>query len=391
MIAGKSLASLQIQAKKRHDLNDYALLLTSPPQSKAIKYRENIKGISGIPLIGQSDPESSLTLLLTKEGSFCLRFLLIRFPHAKMLKQLPIEIQNNDLNYHHLIRICAEHKVFIFYHESKTDLEVRSLISLKLRESVDLLALCEKLNLSFQEIKVSLDFVYMSHLSKAALMLGDKIVIGGRNSRNEESRELIFDCAAQNLKEHLVGMKYDCQKKALLAAGLSNYFIFEFNDTTVVRTKIIRCDGLGRRVRLLGWDPSEDLILIAQRTTENKENFYIADYRQMPPYIVNFCRDHPFLGTCYNAVGHEFLYVETDYARNKSVKRMEFKNFRERYGITYEQNDLEWDIEGSTFAFLPSFSFEFSNFMIRKINNMLFVKPMRALDDRHLRDHALKT
>ena len=274
----QSVDCLQIQARRRQEFNqDFALVFCG--SREAFKIRESLQGNNGTVIGGQHCSKLGFGIVLTREGS-TLSFILRSVKKTNPLKQLRIQIENNHANYHHLLRVSSDGSTVLFYHESKTDIEMRNFNSLKKRGSLDLTQICSKFNLleRFNQIKGSLDFDFITHLEKTALILVNKLVLVKNDSIDQA--DILFDCSELSIKERIMALKYNSDHRILFVSGITSFFLFGFDDDELSYSKHIACNQFGRALRLLGWDPKEEFVLIGERIMgNNKENYHLIDYR----------------------------------------------------------------------------------------------------------------
>lgn len=127
---------------------------------KPFKVREDKRANSGTVIMGHHDVKLGLGIVLTREGSV-LSFVLYNLRTAQTLKQLRSRIENNYANYHHIFRVSSDEKLLLCYHESRTDIEVRRLNTLKQRGSLDLIQICK----TFWSVSIKSDFPLILILS----------------------------------------------------------------------------------------------------------------------------------------------------------------------------------------------------------------------------------
>ena len=320
-----------IQAQRRQEKKqEYALVFVN--SGKSFKVREDKRANSGTVIMGHHDVKLGLGIVLTREGSV-LSFVLYNLRTAQTLKQLRSRIENNYANYHHIFRVSSDEKLLLCYHESRTDIEVRRLNTLKQRGSLDLIQICKKFNLleRFNQIRFSLDFDSITHLGKIVVMLASKLILVKKEALDQA--EVLFDCADSNAKEILMGVRYNSEQRVLLVTGMKSFFVFGFNSTGLSCSRAIFCNQFGRSIRLLGWDPKEEIILIAQRIMGNKENYHLIDYHASDPVFVEFLRGQSLMGTYYDSKNHRLFFIETRADQRKDVRIVSFKDFREVFGL----------------------------------------------------------
>ena len=383
-----SLGCLQIQARRRQEFSlDFGLVFVGP--GKSFKIRETCKGNNGTVIMGQQCGRLRLGIILTREGA-TLSFLLHNLRNAQTVKQLCIPIENNYVNYHHIFRVCNDDATFLFYHESKTEIEIRSFNTLKKRRTLDLLPICQKFNLleSLNQIKVSLEFDSIDHLGKIVLVLVNKLVLVKKDSSNNS--EILFDCADLNIKERLMGVKYDSEQKVLIASGMVTFFLFGFDDIGLSYSRQIACNQLGRAIRLLGWDPKEEIILIAQRIMGNKENYHLIDYRAPDPVTMSFLKGQSVMGTLYDPEGHKLHFIDVGADKRKEIRTVNFKEFRENYDLGGQQRNYEIEVDTERYTSLPPISETYTYYLMKTFKGLLFFKPLRAIDEKALKDFPLR-
>ena len=383
-----SMDCFSIQARRREELNqEYLLVFVN--SGKSFKIREDSRAHSGIVTMGHHDVKLGLGVVLSREGP-TLSFVYYSMRTTKPLRQLRIQIENNYANYHHIFRVSSDKSILLFYHESRTDIQVRGYISLKLRGTLDLIAICKKFDLlkCLDEIKVSLEFDFITHLGKIVLMLRNKLILVRKD--NVDQSEVLFDFAELTTKERLMGLRYSSEQRVLFVMGMASFFLFGFDDEGLSSSKIIECHQFGRAVRLLGWDPKDEFILFAQSTTCNKENYQLIDYCATDPKIVSFMKWKPFLGTYYDSEIQRLFYIEVGFDQRKEIRIVNFKDFREKYDMDNQQieSDLEFDTEH--FVSLHPDHEMFPYYFMKSAKGLLYFRPLRGIDEKHVKEAALR-
>ena len=380
--------SLQIQAKKRQEFSrDFALGFLGP--DKFVKLRECSKANGGTVLLGHHCDKLNLGVVLTREGS-TLSFIVHSMKTAHSLRQLRLQIESNYTNYHSIFRVSSDGSTLLFFHESKTDIEIRNFNSLKKRGSFDLVTICRKFNLLeyFNQIRVSVDFEFILHLGKIVLMLWNKLVLVNKNSLNQA--EVLYDCSELPIKERLFGLRYNSEQKALFAVGMTSFFLFGFDGAGLSYSRHIACNQFGRAMRLLGWDPKDNFILIAERIMGNRENYHLIDCRAPDPIFISFLKSQPLKGTYYDSKKQRLFYIEVGVDQSKEIRLVDLKDFRVKYALDDQQK--EWDLEFDTelYTALPPIHDMYTYFFMKMARGSLFFKPLRGIDEKNLKDAALR-
>lgn len=299
-----------------------------------------------------------------------MSFILYSTKSSQTLKQLRIQMESNYANYHHV-----GDSTFLFYHESKTDIEIRSINSLKKRWSLDLTQICNKFNLlHLDQIKVSLDLDFISHLGKLVLMLANKLILSEKYSSDQA--DLLFDCSDLSIKERLNALRYESEQRVLLVSGVTSFFLFGFDDAGLSYSRHIACNRFGRAIRLLGWNPKEEFIVIAQRTIGEQESYHLIDYAASDPTFVSFLKGQTIMGTFYDPTSNWLFYIEVD-DRRKNVRIVDLKGFKEKYELDGQQK--EYEIE-----------FDTEHYMSFASNTRSFYLLFNTLSQRHIIFQAFK-
>lgn len=102
--------------------------------------------------------------------------------------------------------------------------------------------------------------------------------------------DLLFDCSDLSIKERLNALRYESEQRVLLVSGVTSLFLFGFDDAGLSYSRHIACNQLGRAIRLLGWNPKEEFIVIAQRTIGEQESYHLIDYAASDPTFVSFLK-----------------------------------------------------------------------------------------------------
>ena len=385
-----SLDGLQIQAKRRQEFDqDYGFLFVG--SGKSYKLRWSSKGNLGTILTGHNHLRLGLVLILAREGS-TINFILHSIRNSRrLLKWCSIQIENNYANFHQNVRLCNGESVFLFYHESKAEIEIRSLTSLKKTWSLDLTQMCNKFNLLkyLDQIKASLDFDSITHLGKIVLLLANKLILVKKDSVDQS--EVVFDCSELTIKERLMGLRYNFEQRILLVIGMTSFFLFGFDDKGLSYSRNIGCNQLGRAIRLLGWDPKEEFILIAQRIMGDHENYHLIDYRTSDPMIINFLNGKLLLGNCYDSINHRLFYIEIGHDQRKEIRTVSFRDFRAKYDLNEPQQQIcEINFDTEHYTAPPPISGIYPYYFMDSLKGTLFFKPLRGTDEKFLIDVPLR-
>ena len=385
----QSVDRLQIQATRRQEFNqDFTLLLSG--FEKSFKIRESFQGIHGTILTGHFCSKLGFGIVLTREGS-TLSFILHSMKTSKPLKQLRIQIENNYANYHNRLRLSSEGSTLLFYHESNSNIEVRMLNSLKKKGSLDLTQICSKFNLleRFNQIKGSLDFDFITHLGKTALILVNKLALVKNDSIDQA--DILFDCSELSIKERLMALKYNSDHRILFVSGMTSFFLFGFDDGGLSYSKHIACNQFERTLRLLGWDPKEEFILIGERIMgNNKENYHLIDYRASEPKTFRLLEEQPFMGSVYDSMNHRLFFIEIGADERKNLLFINLRDFREKYDSDMEQYNDEVELDISHYISLPPISKIYTYYLMRSYNGIVLFKPVRVIDETILKNFPLR-
>lgn len=142
---------------------------------------------------------------------------------------------------------------------------------------------------------------------------------------------------------------------------------------------------------MLGWDPKEEFILIAQRIMGDQENYHLIDYRTSDPMIINFLNGKLLLGNCYDSINHRLFYIEVGSDQRKDIRIVSFRNFREKYVLNEPQQQIcEIEFDTDIYTPLPPISKIFTFYLMDSLNYRLFFKPLRGIDERFLKDLPLR-
>ena len=385
----QSVDCLQIQARRRQEFNqDFALVFLG--SGKSFKVRESRQANNRAIIMGVYCAKLSLGIILTKEGS-TVSFILHNVKTTNPLKQLRIQIENNYANSHHLLRVSSDGSTMLFYHESKSDIEIRNFNSLKKRGSLDLFQICNKFKLMerFDQIRVSLDFDSIIHLEKIVLLLANQLILVKKDAI--EQGEVLFDCSELSIKERLMALKYNSDHTILFVSGMTSFFLFGFDDSGLSYSRHIACNQFGRTLRLLGWDPKEEFVLIGERIMgNNKENYHLIDYRASEPKTFSLLEEQPFMGSVYDSMNHRLFFIEIGADERKNLIIAHLRDFREKYDSDMEQYHNEVELDISHYSSLPPISEIYTYYLMRSFNGILLLKPVRAVDEKFLKDFPLR-
>lgn len=373
---------LFIQTRKLQNPNpQVGLVFANPAHNKVLIMKESSCGDFGRPIMIQEPGILDLAIVLTTTGPNTLWFILVKLRKSTLIKSLKICVPKSNFNSRSLIKITQESRVFLFYHESKPEIEVRSLLSLKLLYTFNLAEICESLNItsSLPQIRSSIDFVEIPHLFGSVVILGPKIVFLSRVNR-ETCCEVLFDSAEHDLKDKFLSLDYSLKTKTVLLRGLSSYLLLEFDNIGVKNTKLMKFD---RRMmissRFIGWDPIEEIILIAQRTHENRENYKILDYQSSDVKPIMMLRDQPQMSVYHSSHFQRVFFVKTDFYRRKSMKALSLKNFRSIYPVEQSIDGGSIidniEIEEEHYGDIPEICQDYEIFFMRTFLGFLVVKP----------------
>ena len=134
----------QIRTKKSPEsMFGHCLMFSNLKEGRAKKYKNHAKTCCGIHVTSANDPSTNLHVSLFREGPNILHMILFNFLNFKVVKRIQVHIHKNSINTRFILRICSKGKKVIFYHESQAVIEIRSLLSLKIISTINLLELCQ--------------------------------------------------------------------------------------------------------------------------------------------------------------------------------------------------------------------------------------------------------
>ena len=174
-------------------------------------------------------------------------------------------------------------------------------------------------------------------------MVASKLILVKRDDVDQS--EMLLDCAEHTIKERLNGLRYHSKQKVLFVSGATSFFLMGFDDTGLSYSRTLSCNRFGRAVRLLGWDPQEEFILIAQRTMGSQERYHLIDYRAADPIFASFLNGQSFLGSCYDSINHRLFYIEAGSDQRKDIRFVNLEGFREKYCLIELQNDCDIELD----------------------------------------------
>lgn len=235
---------------------------------------------------------------------------------------------------------------------------------------------------------MSLDFDSIPHRGKLTLILTNKLILVKMDAIDQA--EVLFDCSELSVKERLNGLRYDSEKRVLIISGISCFFLFGFDGTSMSYSRTIDCSQFGKAIRLLGWDPHDQFILIAQRIMEDQENYHLIDYRASDPIIITFLKRQPLLGNFYDLANHRLFYIEVGGDRRKNVRIVNLRDFREKYDFEEHEKHFEIEFDTDHYTPLPPISEIYIYFFMHFLKDFLFLKPLRVYDEKMVKDFPLR-
>ena len=360
----------QIKTKKSPEsMFGHILIFSNLKEGRALKYRNNAKNCCGIHITSSFDANTNLHVSLFREGPNILHMVLFNFLNFKVLKRVQVHIHKNSINTRFILRICSAGKKIIFYHESQATIEIRSLLSLKIITTVNILELCQSVYPAdmFNDARASLDLEYVPHLSSSALLLGTKIVLAPDLKLNQ-APTVIFDSKELDQYRKLI---YNRDKRTLLAVGGSTILLIEFDNYGVSHLRLLSSDKISKASRFLCWEPEEDVVIFSQKVSFIEENYYILSYRTPNLTLIASLQNIPTYGQLYHQATQTLMFIEGK-ARNKWVGSLSLKNIN----ISVKDCDEPAVLEGECLVYIPDLEPQTDLFTICHYRNTLFVKPL---------------
>ena len=315
----------------------------------------------GFPVASADAFSLNLICVLKRCSSTTFKLTSISYVIVQFLKSVIIELPDTYINRKVILKCCGERETkLLFYHESNGIIELRRSNSFKKDKTFSLEKICNSLGLASQydQIKACIDIVYIPQLLQIALCLSSMIVLVDQ----DDIVTMIHNDTEQRNMEKFIGLKYDIERKLLLAEGRTSMKLFQLEDNNNTWNTIMNIENpyFNRNSRLFAWDPSECVIITTERISMEFENIHILCYGEgrggSKVHELGLITNKNSLKLNYCLQKHALLYVDADFSGRLLLRCVWMTHLKQDQEGNNSDNCEETNvIEGEHLAHLPDF------------------------------------
>ena len=290
----------------------------------------------------------------------------------KRLKSVRVPVPDTNSHLKVILKLSGKRDSdILFYHESTPFIEIRNSCSLKKKYAFNLETICNGLNLTqyYQELKISLDPVYISAISKLFLCLGSIIVLSDRR----DTSQVIYKSENQNKRESFLRTYYNSSMNKAFAQSFTQIVMFDFDDKGVCGSRILQNPLMGQKLNIVQWLPTEGLIIYACRQANNKEDVYFVDYLGTKLRIKYVLKGKMPGQTSYSVEKNAVIYLDEDFSHHKQARCVWLS---ELSAEGKQDDDSEEEIiEGEFLAEIPEYYQKTHKIIVNFYGGMLIAVP----------------
>ena len=331
----------------------------------------------GFPVAATDAFNLNLCCFLQRHSSTSFKLSCLSYINLQFLKSEKIELPNTDINRKLILKCCGvKNTNLLFYHESNGIIELRRSNSFKKDKTFSLEKICNSLGLASQydQIKACIDIVYIPQLLQIALCLSSMIVLVDQ----DDIVTMIHNDTEQRNMEKFIGLKYDIERKLLLAEGRTSMKLFQLEDNNNTWNTIMNIENpyFNRNSRLFAWDPSECVIITTERISMEFENIHILCYGEgrggSKVHELGLITNKNSLKLNYCLQKHALLYVDADFSGRLLLRCVWMTHLKQDQEGNNSDNIEETNvIEGEHLAYLPDFTKKVGQLRPRFVHNTL--------------------
>lgn len=307
---------------------------------------------AGLPLKNAFSHHHQINFVLKKHRTDAFAIICFNWKNVKPIKTLLIPNLYSDRNNNIIFKICGEKQSYLlFYQECISIIEIRHLLSLKMKKTFNFLTICHALGLvsKFQEMRVCVDAIYMPNRGAVLMCLNTMIVY----CEDETKPVVLFQFENPKLKDRFLSVQWSCQQNVLFAETANSIMLFEFGEEGLSRTRVFQHPWLQHcNSRIVDWEPRGNLVISAHRTKLMRENLYVFHYSEDGLKLLAYVSDVLGRSINYSAQKKQLLFVDEDYSGTRQVRTLfPFKMLEEQY--RFEMKDEDKLEKGELLATLP--------------------------------------
>ena len=355
--------------------------LINPPATKIKRLVEIGRGVEGVTLAVAHTRCHKSSKCCKRVCSNTFRICIFHWKNFKWLKSVSISVPDTNANLKTILKLSGKRDSdLLFYHESTPHIEIRNSCSLKKICTFNLEAICNELNLTqyYQELRSSLDPVYVSSLSKLLLCLDSIIVLSDRQGTSQ----VIYKSEKQDKRGSFMRAYYNSAMNKAFVQSSTQIVLFDFDEKGVCGSRILQNPLAGKNLNIVNWVPSEGFIIYSSRTIYNKEDIYFVDYLGAEPRLRFVLKDKLPGQVCYCVKKNALIYLEEDYCLQKLARCVWLSTIREDYGDelqgarNQEDETYEQIIEGEILAVIPDSYQKCSKIIVNFYGGVLVAIPL---------------
>lgn len=292
-------------------------------------------------------------LLLSRHNSSTLRIYTVSSKSSKFIRCVQTHVNNTFTSNKIIIKPYASDNIFLFYYEAKDDVEIYSLLSLKIRFRFNIpsvkSAIKNKLHKNF--VGLPEDLAYVSCINLLIVSCGSFVV--GVDANDQSSATLLYDSDEQDEKDEFAHVFYYVEYGYILFAGNRSVVIARVTSSTLEKIYVATHEKISGRCRYLGWNPSTYFFVIARATPDGREDYYAFSYKGAKLKLMTSILGKVLLSGKYCYLKNSLQYQEhASFGGPDEVRGYDFTRDNDKY--TNElQVDSSTNEEGKLITYVP--------------------------------------
>ena len=363
-----------INSKEIAEVSPYVFTNNKYQKYKVINHMRS--NMTGLPLLIVDSEVNRISLVLKKHNTNTFGIIYYSWATLRLIKISLIHTKNIDASHRLLFRSCDKNDLSIlFYQEHPGIIQIRSLLSFKVKKSFDLLKICKALNVesSFASMRVCVDAVYTSSLGSVLLCLKHMVVIC-----EEESRPtILYELEEDKMKDRFISLRYDHQKATLLAERVMSIMLFRFDSGSACETRVFKLPWMENlHSRIVDWDAVNSLMILARTSDFKKEDLLVFRYFGEEIRLIAWVREKMAYSASYCASNKQLVYIDDNMLTGKQIRSVVLSDLIEEQEDPSTDDDDDDDklVEGELLAPLPDINRKLARVSLKFNERILMIR-----------------
>jgi len=299
------------------------------------------RGIRNSDTIHAESSSPKLLIASNKLNSDRLQIKLVTTTSLKPIKSTKIFVGDNCETQRLVLKANHASASLLFYHEASMEMRLIKEFALITRRTYHLQSLCASIGISsyVNDIKKLVDLEFIPHLSGLVVSFGMCL---GLLLPREEAPRVIY----QPQGEVVRSVQYEPKEKLLLVLGSQSISLLDVDTKGVVSSRRLESNFLKMDCRVLVWDSLSKMIVLAQLTAKNRENYHFIGYCSQKINQKTSILNKPRNSSIYCQRRKSLLYMEEN-RESRAIKSFPLLD------ADCDQESGECRIEGDIIACLP--------------------------------------